>query len=77
MAANLVEEVTKKMTALPIEKQREVLDFLESVLEQTKCKEDSQASGHNTTETDARRKRAAWLDAHRDEYAGLYVAARQ
>ena len=65
----VIEEITNKSAALPVELQREVLDFVEFVARKRKTGE-TETSG----DADDSLKSLRWLDENRRAYLGKWVA---
>jgi hypothetical protein len=71
MSAELLNTIKQQSEELtPDEKSQLAHDLLEQVKEQ----EQTQATRRNVVDDGTRQRRLEWLKAHREEYAGQYVA---
>jgi len=71
--ATLEQIIEKALTLSPEEKEK-LRHFLDLELEQVKAQDPAQPIPHDNRHDDTRARRLEWLKAHREEYAGQYVA---
>ncbi len=72
MSVELLNRIKEQIATLPLQEKEQLAAFLVEQLRQT----DSQKSETDATNPDdeTRQRRMEWIKAHREEYAGKYVA---
>lgn len=65
-----LESLKHQIAALPLQEKAQLAAFLTEQLQQSVAPPTAQGAGDD----EIRRRRLAWIKAHREEYAGQYVA---
>lgn len=71
MSAKQLKSLKQQIAALPLPEKEQLAAFLDEQLQQT---EQVSLTNAAHAEDETRRRRLEWIKAHREEYAGCYVA---
>jgi len=71
MSKELLKSINQQIAALPLSEKEQLAAFLNEQLQKIEKPVVTDAAG---AEDEIRRRRLAWIKAHREEYAGQYVA---
>lgn len=69
-----LEQIIEEARSLSRAEKRKLRQVLDLELEQQKAHDQAQPAQSNNGDSEVRERRLSWLKAHREEYAGQYVA---